>query len=391
MLKKLKQYRLLIFMILAASAAVAATGYYFAQEKSEPEYLSKIDKLMFNSKNTPPKVILTLPDFKVPEKNKKKAPVVNDVPPEEEELPRKEPKKEITLDDLMEAIPKLVSLKPKEATQKLKFVDLDEALTETTETTKLPRISDKGKKPWVEYGKMVTILPTFKKVGIVIKNMGFDDFSLDQISKGLPSEISLSFSPYGQELDKKITRARLHGHETYMDLLLSSKDFLKSDSGPMAINMSVGEDENIGRVMKLLNVGAPVGGVVVNDGIADDSNKALMEKIFTILKNRGLLMLDAIGSNELQDIKVEQLSRRKADVVIETFDRAEIRKKLQEAQNIALENGQVLIAAENKPIIVVEIARWVDTFSPQLGYDKNKNQEVPMPLALVPISNLVTE
>jgi len=302
------------------------------------------------------------------------------------------PKKEISMDDLLEQIPNLAKLPTKEATQSLRYLTQREELTKEVNGQQLPSISGKGKKPWVEYGTRVKVLPTFKKVAIVIKGMGFDDLSLQQISKGLPSEVSFSFTPYGQDLDKKIIQARSQGHETYMDLLLSSKDFLKSDSGPMSLSLTISDEESINRLRNLFTRKAAIGGVIVNDGIADDDNKATLEKVLTELKDRGLLMVDAVDGDGIENIKVSTLPRQRADVVIEgIFNKDKIKEKIKMAEDIALTKGQVLLVIENKPVIVMAVYDWINSFSPQLTYEEAKNKELTLPLALVPVSNLVVE
>lgn len=80
-------------------------------------------------------------------------------------------------------------------------------------------------------------------------------------------------------------------------MLLASKDFLKSDSGPMSMSLTISSDESINRLKKSLNVGAPIGGVVVNDGVADESNSEILQKLMEELKTRGLLMIDATSGN----------------------------------------------------------------------------------------------
>ena len=57
----LKNVRTVLIVLLILSA-VAATGYFFAKKKSEPVYLSKIDRVMFERKNKTPGFIMQLPD-----------------------------------------------------------------------------------------------------------------------------------------------------------------------------------------------------------------------------------------------------------------------------------------------------------------------------------------
>ena len=60
--KQLEKYDKLIVFFLVITASVLAIGWWFAEEKSAPEYSSKLDRLMFDKNNKSPKWVLTLPD-----------------------------------------------------------------------------------------------------------------------------------------------------------------------------------------------------------------------------------------------------------------------------------------------------------------------------------------
>lgn len=62
MRENLEKYDKLITAALVIIAFVLGIGWWFAEEKSEPVYLSKIDRLMFDKDNKAPKFVLTLPD-----------------------------------------------------------------------------------------------------------------------------------------------------------------------------------------------------------------------------------------------------------------------------------------------------------------------------------------
>ena len=400
MIEKLNQYKKLIGAVFLTLLVLVGIGYLFADKKSEPVYLSKIDKLMFDDENKAPKFILTLPDYQPGKKNEvvEKKPEAEepkieiDKVPESKPKPAKEKKKELTMDDVLATVPSVSKLGSKDPPQSLRHVNLNEKLTEINGDDRLPKISDNGKKPWIQYGKSVKVKPNFQRVAIVIKGLRFDEGALDMINKGFASEVSFSFSPYAQNSGKKIIPVRQQGHETYVDMLLASKDFLKSDSGPMSMSLTISSDESINRLKKSLNVGAPIGGVVVNDGVADESNSEILQKLMEELKTRRLLMMDATSGNGLENISVPGLARKKANFVIEDLlDKKLINQVLKMAENMALEKGQVLIVVESKPVILTAVNDWIKTFSPQVDYKESKNTKIEKPLALVPVSNLVVE
>lgn len=394
---KLAQFKYLIIAAILALLMITGSAYFFAEKKSEPKYLSKIDRLMFDTDNQSPKFVITLPDKqKKIVKEALKAPaetVTTDYPKNEETPTIAEEAKEPSLDEILINMPSIYGLAEIAPTQVLKHIALDDNLVEKKGKMLLPKIAQNGRKPWVEYGKSIRVQPMFKRVAVVIKGLGFDSMALDKINKGTASEVSLSFSPYAPERGTKILPARQQGHETYMDLLLSSPDFLKSDSGPLSISLTISPEESKERLLETIAAGAPVGGVIVNDGVADDSNAEILKELMQELKDRGLLMIDATTGPGLEEIQVPGLARQKADVLIENLlDKNLIQNELQKAEETAFRQGQVLVVVEPKPVIIKELLNWINTFSAQpQNYEEVKTAEISKPLALVPVSNLVVE
>lgn len=393
-MQKVTSYKILAAVAVAAVATLAIVGYWFADEKSEPVYLSKIDKLMFDQNNKAPKFVLTLPEPGETQQSGgspiiSASPDLPSLPQDKESSPIPEQE---TLQEIIAKIPNLNQLTDQPATQNLRYITPDEEMLEINGAFILPKISPEGRKPWSEYGESVYVLPNFKKVAVIIKGLGFDPLSLDKVIKGVDSEVSLSLSPYATDSEKKIVAARQFGHETYIDLLLSSKDFLKSDSGPMSMSLTISQEEALQRLKRSLSVNAPIGGVVVNDGVADESNRDLLIALFTELKNRGLVLIDATHGDGVNNIKIDGLARRKADIVIDSdFKRETIDKAFKQAEEIAFSKGQVVVVIDPKPIAIIEAYNWIKSFSPQVSYEEAKTMELTKPFALVPISNLVME
>ena len=63
-LNKIKQFFLIIPILIGI---MLFAGLFFAHEKSEPEFASKVEEFMFNTKNKSPKYIMTLPEEKTSE------------------------------------------------------------------------------------------------------------------------------------------------------------------------------------------------------------------------------------------------------------------------------------------------------------------------------------
>lgn len=389
MIETLRQKKLLILVILLTLAGMAGFGYLFASKKSEPVYLSKIDRIMYDTHNKSPKYVITLPD-----RTKKHETAENKEKPAPEQE-NKTPAEDLhSLDSVLSHIPNLGKLGDADGQKPLPDIQPKSSLVEEKDGLQLPKIDGKNK-PWEVYGRKVSVMPRFNRVAVVVADMGVNPAHAGMINKGLPAEVSFSFSPYAPNLEKQVTDARTEGHETYMDFLLPSEDYLKSDSGPLSMSLTAGLAENRNRLEKVIGVKAPVGGTVIRNGVADESNAEQLSALLQELKERGLMVVDAVSHNGVSELAIEHLVRTKADIVIEKdYSRQSTAEKLQQAEQIARDKGKVIIITEPKPVVILALSEWIKSFSPQLSYEKMKEKnisEIAKPFALVPVSNLVAE
>lgn len=391
--KNLEKYDKLVTAALVIIAFILGVGWWFAEEKSEPIYLSKIDKLMFDKDNKAPKHVVSLPDKLKATNMLDKKDVVVDAPEPTNVKPQETKEEEFSLDSLLANLPNLHNLPQKNPTIQNKHIELDDELVENhKDNLRLPKISKDGHKPWIEYGNNVEVQPNFKKISIVISGVGFDVDAVNRITKAFNSEVSISFSPYTPKPLDAIISARQTGHETYVDLLLASKDFLIEDTGPLSINLNLSQDVILDRFNKTIGQPAPIGGVIIRDGAFSDAFNVNMSNVLSEAKNRGLLVVDAVSNEGLSKLNINGLARRKADIVIDKdMTKDAIEEAIKKAENIAFDKGQVLIVADPKPVIIVALHSWIKTFSPQVSYEEAKTIEISKPFALVPLSNLVVE
>ena len=220
MARNLERYDRLVIAILGIAMLVLAVGYWFAQEKSEPVYLSKIDRLMFDKDNKSPAYVLTLPDkieVSSQEKDKGGDAFVASVKPVHVAKP--DEKKEFSLEELINNVPSVAKLPAQNFPVQIKNITALPDMIELTESgLSLPKLGIEGHKPWIEYGSVVNVLPNFKKVAIVIGNLGFDSIAVSKLASAFNPEVSMSFHPYITNAQACIGAARQKGHETYMDL-----------------------------------------------------------------------------------------------------------------------------------------------------------------------------
>ena len=394
-LNKIKQFFVIIPVLIAIMVFV---GLFFANKKSEPEFATKAERIMFEIKDKSPKYVITLPSQKE-EKNNEEAGVAEEKVQEVAEVNsdvEEQSKIRTNNEKLSELdIPLLSRLPDSHDVDVLENVEPIEDLLETNDKGQVLPISNGLLKPWEVYGRKVFVMPMFNKVVVVFKNLGTNRYNTDLIIQHVPANVSLSFSPYATETVDAIKKARTFGHETYLDMLLPSRDFAKTDSGPQALNFNKSVSDNIDLLEEQLSQEIVVGGFVVNDGIDDDVYDPYFQSIMEMIKKRGLLLFDATHGKNIDKNNVSGLDRVKADFVIDhDFSRASIRRKLEQAEQYALKTGNVVIVSDSKPVAVLEIVNWLQTFSKQLSYEEMKEKQVTSfkkPLILVPLSNLVGE
>ncbi len=392
MAKNLERYDKLVIVGCLIAVLVLGVGYWFAQEKSEPVYLSKIDRLMFDKNNKSPAYILTLPDkIEISSQTQDTADGTSD----KQNIVKNEVSESegFSLESLIGNVPNIGKLPNKSGFVPMKNVGILPELVEIREDgTSLPKKGNEGRRAWIEYGNNINTLPNFKKIAVVIGNLGFDSMVVNKVASAFSSGLSMSFHPYMTHGVDNISSARQKGHETYMDVLLASKDFLREDTGPLALNFDLNKEELLTRLHKILFKQAPIGGIIIRDGAISSDKQELVKSLLEEVRDRGLLMIDATSSDVINTIKIDSLPRRRADIVINKDMTSErIDDEIKKAENIAFDKGQVLIVADDKPLIIVKLAQWIDTFSPQLSYEEAKTVDITKPFALVPVSNLVVE
>lgn len=389
MLKRLKQQQGIILAIIIALAAIIAAGYFSAVKKSEPKYRNKVEQMLFEEGDKSPKYVITLPEKKSPQELKRERERIAST------LEPQEPKEKMSPQQrVLSNMPLLTKLEPIEDAKPLKNIEPDAGLVEREGELVLPKINEL-RKPWSEYGYKAKVLPNFYRVAIVFKNFGIDRVNSEAILKGMPPEVSFSFSPYALDITNQIKTARTAGHETYMDLLLPSDDYLSADTGPLSMDITSSPEELVQRLKQSISVNAPLGGIVVVDGAAGVDSMGHLEKVIGEVAQRGLLLLNASGEETIDLIKPSGLARNTADIVIdESFRPEDIRDKLAAAERFARNKGTVILVAEPKPVVILEIRKWLNSFSPQLSYSEMIAQNITepeKPFALVPLSNTVTE
>lgn len=227
------------------------------------------------------------------------------------------------------------------------------------------------RKLWKVYGRDFILTRRSDKIAIVLIGLGQDGHSLDSLTEGMYPEVCFSLSPYSQNLSQDIQLSRNYGHEAYLDLPLVADNILVEDSGFFATT-----EKSSPTITRLKKHDLPVGGVVITNKYSNQN----LGKIIKSLNNSGLLIIDATEKQLSLDHRLTGLKVLNSDVVIdEDFYPEEVQKKIELAEHLAAERGQVIITAYAKPSVIWALKKWIETFGQNNLFE------------LVPVSALIEE
>jgi uncharacterized protein len=154
-------------------------------------------------------------------------------------------------------------------------------------------VFDVYKKPFTDTGR--------PKVALVIGGLGLNARITQRAIDELPSEVTLSFVPYADNLQGWINKARAAGHEVMIEIPMEPFDYPDNDPGPHTLLSNAAPEENQRRLEFLLSratgyfgVTNYLGGKFAGSG---DASAATMRA----LKGRGLAFISdgsaaALGS-----------------------------------------------------------------------------------------------
>ncbi len=221
------------------------------------------------------------------------------------------------------------------------------------------------------------------RIAIVITGLGLDSEATQRTVQSLPAAVTLSFTPYADDLNRWIAVARVDGHEVMLDLPLEPLDFPRSDPGPLALMTGAGDRENLEKLNDILGRGSSYIGVAATLGSRFAASEPDMRILLRALKTKGLIYLDNASTRD--SIAAELAASLGTAWVVNdrTLDDnqasdAVIQARLAEVEGLALARGQAIAIARPYPQAVEQLARWAQGLGAR-GF------------ALAPVSALVAQ
>ena len=246
----------------------------------------------------------------------------------------------------------------------------DPALIEKTNKGPLPIIGKDGRKPYQVYARPLPAnISNGPRIALVVSGLGISESATRHAIEVLPPEVTLSFAPYGDDLQGWITRAREAGHEVLLELPMEPFGYPQNDPGPYTLLTSLSASENVSRLQWLLSRFTGYVGVMNYQGARFVTDQTALSPILSALKSRGLMYVDnGATSRSLVPTLAPQVNLpfttgssnvdliRSNDMIAEAF--ASLEKS-------AKANDPAIGIASGFPITVDAIADWAKTLGPK--------------------------
>ncbi len=228
----------------------------------------------------------------------------------------------------------------------------------------LPVIAQDGRVPWRTYARPFSGDPALPRVAIIVTGLGMREPATQAAIAQLPSDVTLAFDPYAENLGVWIGRARQAGHEVLLEMPVEPPNFPSTDPGPLAMMSLLSDLENRTRLHSVLGrAGGYVGLLAESAGrFTDDPQRLrlLLEEVRT----RGLLYVHRgapVAVNGNNDI-LPPVNQVGATLDETPFQRA-IDTRLEYLEALAREQGYAIGVVSATPVGLYRVSRWIQTLA----------------------------
>ena len=203
------------------------------------------------------------------------------------------------------------------------------------------------------------------RVAVVILDLGLSSAASEAAVQGLPAPVTLSFSPYAENLDNWINLARASGHETLLGLPMEPANFPTRDPGPRTLLTSLSPRENLDRLDWVLGRVSGYVGVTNNMGSRFTASEQALRPVLTTLRDRGLMFVDArttprsVAANVATAVGLPRAINDR--LIDQQASRAAIDAVLADVEKVARETGNAVAMGQPYPVTFERLAAWLPT------------------------------
>jgi uncharacterized protein len=231
----------------------------------------------------------------------------------------------------------------------------------------LPVISSTGQRSSKAYARpsgLTSTTATLPKIAIVVGGLGISETATRNAIDNLPPAVTLSFAPYGRNLQRWIDKARESGHEVLLELPMEPYDYPANDPGPYTLLTSLSAGDNMERLSWLMSRFTGYFGVTAYQGAKFTSDKTAMEPMLEALESRGVMYVDPGSSPRSVGPELASglgLAWTKGNFVVDpALTPRSIDAALNNLEEQARRNGTIVGFGSGFPITVERIQKWTD-------------------------------
>ncbi len=192
--------------------------------------------------------------------------------------------------------------------------------------------------------------------------MGMSKFATRSAIQDLPGEVTLSFNPYGRDLQNWVAQARAAGHEALLQLPMEPFGYPENDPGPQSLLSRLTDKENLNRLEWMLGRFTGYSGVTNQMGSRFTTSSEDISPIMDVIRDRGLLFVD--GRTSGRSVAGYVAKQKAVPVAINNrfisnrADRASIDQRLAELERIARITGVAIGVGFPYPVTLERLAVW---------------------------------
>ena len=244
------------------------------------------------------------------------------------------------------------------------------AVSEPGSAGPLPRISERGKKPFDVYSQVTPLAVTTSarpKIAILLGGMGLNAKLTEKATKELPGDISFGFAPYGDDLQAQVNKARARGHEIMLQVPMEPMGYPGTNPGPHTLLSDAADKVNIESLQWHMSRFAGYSGITNYMGARLLVSETALTPVMQEVKKRGLVYLEDATVNLTLSPKIVadvRLSMQRATMVIDAEATAPaIAEALRKLEEQAIANGSAIATGSGLAVTIDTVAEWAKSLA----------------------------
>ncbi|MCK5554762.1 MAG: divergent polysaccharide deacetylase family protein, partial [Alphaproteobacteria bacterium] len=201
-------------------------------------------------------------------------------------------------------------------------------------------------------------------VSVIVSNLGLSFLSTEKTLNDMPSDIVLAFSPYAENLQTWLKKAKNLNHETLLQLPMDTAAYPKDDPGPRALSSRFSDKDNNDNLTWLLDQGKGTIGMINFMGSRFMTDKKRLSPIFDTLRKNESMFIETPGIKKSIGAAIAEqnyLPYLATDLQIDvSATDKEIQQQLANLEKIARKQGNAIGIAEPYPVTINAIKSWSD-------------------------------